>query len=85
MAVKYMRTAHTIMVENPAKTGISPPSRIPITEALPFIPHAHGTKLIVFCATILSPVGNGIPMKKARGATSPTESRIRVPSGMTRK
>lgn len=52
-----------------------------ITEEHPFIPQAQGIREGALEETLLKPEGKGIPIKKARGAMSKSESDIFSQSG----
>ena len=62
--------------ENPKFMAMSVASMTLSTEAQPFTPQAQGTRAGAPDQTRDSPRGNGIPMKKARGAIRPSDTRI---------
>ena len=66
--------------ENPNVMAISVARMALRTEAQPFTPQAQGTRARAPDHTRDSPSGNGMPIKKARGAMRPSERRILVKS-----
>jgi hypothetical protein len=56
-------------------------STAPLTESAAFTPHAHGTSPSRDRESSASPLGNGIPRRKPRGAIRSTDISARMVSG----
>src|SRR5690606_20613958 len=68
IASKYIIPVNTNTKKNPAVIARMIAVTVPITEKNPFIPQANAANLRSLSSIRVSPIGNGIPMKKPSGA-----------------
>src|SRR5262245_48851400 len=80
-AAAYASAASKTTTPNPQCMAASVPAAALTTDAHPLTHHAHGTAAGRLRIRPSSPVGNGIPIRNAGGATTPTQMASFAASG----